>query len=61
MSRRPSARTHENGVPVPPDADQANGRGKEPGWREWIQDLGRRHRRLREFLGLSQEQLARVG
>jgi transcriptional regulator with XRE-family HTH domain len=29
-------------------------------WRRWMQDLGRRLRRAREFLGLSQEQVARL-
>lgn len=29
-------------------------------WREWMQGLGRQSRRVREFLGLSQEQLARL-
>jgi transcriptional regulator with XRE-family HTH domain len=32
----------------------------QPEWREWMRDLGRQIRRAREFLGLSQEQLARV-
>jgi len=29
-------------------------------WREWMQGLGRQARRVREFLGLSQEQIARL-
>jgi transcriptional regulator with XRE-family HTH domain len=29
-------------------------------WREWMRGLGRQARRVREFLGLSQEQLARL-
>ncbi|HJQ83325.1 MAG TPA: helix-turn-helix domain-containing protein [Candidatus Binatia bacterium] len=29
-------------------------------WREWMRAFGRQERRVREFLGLSQEQLARV-
>jgi transcriptional regulator with XRE-family HTH domain len=29
-------------------------------WREWMLALGRQERRVREFLGLSQEQLARL-
>jgi transcriptional regulator with XRE-family HTH domain len=47
---------------VPPDVtvSQADGRMEEPGWRAWMQDLGRRQRRLREFVGLSQEQVARL-
>jgi transcriptional regulator with XRE-family HTH domain len=32
----------------------------EPQWRAWMRDLGRRQRRLREFLGLSQEQIAKL-
>jgi transcriptional regulator with XRE-family HTH domain len=28
-------------------------------WREWMRGLGRQARRIREFLGLSQEQIAR--
>lgn len=35
-------------------------RREEPEWREWIRDLGRRQRQLREFLGFSQEQVARL-
>jgi DNA-binding XRE family transcriptional regulator len=31
-----------------------------PQWREWMRDLGRQLRRGREFLGLSQEQLAQL-
>jgi predicted transcriptional regulator len=37
----------------------SNSRSK-PEWREWMRDLGRQIRRGREFLGLSQEQLARL-
>ncbi len=29
-------------------------------WRDWMRGLGRQARRVREFLGLSQEQLARL-
>jgi transcriptional regulator with XRE-family HTH domain len=29
-------------------------------WREWMRALGRQARRIREFLGLSQEQIARL-
>lgn len=29
-------------------------------WREWMRGLGRQARRVREFLGISQEQIARV-
>ncbi len=29
-------------------------------WREWMRGLGRQARRMREFLGLSQEQIARL-
>lgn len=29
-------------------------------WREWMRGLGRQSRRVREFLGLSQEQIARL-
>jgi transcriptional regulator with XRE-family HTH domain len=32
----------------------------EAGWRTWLVDLGRQVRRVREFLGLSQDQLARL-
>ena len=31
-----------------------------PDWSEWMRDLGRRLRRVREFLGLSQDQVARL-
>src|SRR5258705_13029788 len=30
-------------------------------WREWMRGLGRQARRIREFLGLSQAQIARAG
>jgi transcriptional regulator with XRE-family HTH domain len=33
---------------------------REPEWRTWMRELGDRARRMREFLGLSQEQLARL-
>jgi transcriptional regulator with XRE-family HTH domain len=29
-------------------------------WKKWMRDFGRQERRVREFLGLSQEQLARL-
>jgi transcriptional regulator with XRE-family HTH domain len=29
-------------------------------WREWVRAFGRQERRVREFLGMSQEQLARL-
>jgi transcriptional regulator with XRE-family HTH domain len=34
--------------------------GTNQDWREWMRGLGRQARRVREFLGLSQEQLARL-
>ena len=37
-----------------------NGRGAPLDWASWIKSLGRQARRVREFLGLSQEQVARV-
>lgn len=33
---------------------------QKPDWREWMLGLGRQARRVREFLGLSQEQVARL-
>jgi transcriptional regulator with XRE-family HTH domain len=33
---------------------------REQDWREWMRALGRQTRRVREFLGLSQEQIARL-
>ena len=33
---------------------------KLPDWREWMRGLGRQSRRVREFLGLSQEQIAKL-
>ena len=36
------------------------GRGAPLDWESWIKRLGRQARRVREFLGLSQEQVARV-
>ena len=32
----------------------------QPDWRDWMRGLGRQARRVREFLGLSQEQIARL-
>jgi transcriptional regulator with XRE-family HTH domain len=46
-SRRPS-------VPIRADPP------RELDWSAFIRELGRRHRRLREFVGLSQDQLARL-
>lgn len=33
---------------------------EQPGWQEWMRQLGRQLRRTRELIGLSQEQLARL-
>jgi transcriptional regulator with XRE-family HTH domain len=43
-------------------ARDADGAGREASldWAGWIKSLGRQARRVREFLGLSQEQVARV-
>ncbi len=35
-------------------------RGERTDWSGWMRDLGRRLRRVREFLGLSQDQVARI-
>ena len=35
------------------------GRASDPTWRSWMAGVGRHTRRVREFVGLSQEQLAR--
>lgn len=40
-------------------ARQASG-NEQPEWRDWMRQLGRQLRRLRELVGLSQEQLARL-
>jgi transcriptional regulator with XRE-family HTH domain len=37
-----------------------NGSGAQLDWSGWIKGLGKQARRVREFLGLSQEQVARV-
>ena len=37
-----------------------NGSGAQLDWSSWIKGLGKQARRVREFLGLSQEQVARV-
>ena len=34
--------------------------GRDIDWREWMRAFGRQERRVREFLGMSQEQLARL-
>jgi transcriptional regulator with XRE-family HTH domain len=44
----------------PPRAKATPVTPRQPEWREWMRDLGRQIRRGREFLGLSQEQLARL-
>jgi transcriptional regulator with XRE-family HTH domain len=36
-----------------------NGSNDDPDWSGWLKGLGRQARRVREFLGLSQEQVAR--
>lgn len=43
-----------------PERADPEGRSGEPQWRQWMRDLGRRQRRVREFLGFSQEQVARL-
>src|SRR5690242_1019055 len=42
--------------------NEESGRAAEPrvDWGRWMRGLGREKRRIREFLGLSQEQLARL-
>lgn len=39
---------------------EGNGSGTQLDWSGWIKGLGKQARRVREFLGLSQEQVARV-
>jgi transcriptional regulator with XRE-family HTH domain len=39
---------------------EENGSGAQLDWSGWIKGLGKQARRVREFLGLSQEQVARV-
>ncbi len=58
--------TPKRSSPIPgidaPDVvgPEKNGAAGEPQWRTWMRDLGRRQRLLREFVGLSQEQLGRL-
>ena len=47
-------------TPPEPTGTETENPSDEPQWRAWMRDLGRRQRRLREFLGLSQEQVARL-
>jgi transcriptional regulator with XRE-family HTH domain len=49
------ARTREKSRPDDRKADGGDGQ-----WRSWMRAFGRQERRVREFLGLSQEQLARL-
>ena len=58
MSRRSSPRMAGGGAPTPPEGSAGHVQIDEPVWRAWMQDLGRRQRRIREFVGLSQDQLA---
>jgi len=58
MNRRMSPPDVETDATSP--AGEEHGRVEELDWRVWMRELGRRQRRLREFLGLSQEQLARL-
>ena len=39
---------------------EGNGSGAQLDWSSWIKGLGKQARRVREFLGLSQEQVARA-
>jgi hypothetical protein len=39
---------------------EGNGSWEQLDWSGWIKGLGKQARRVREFLGLSQEQVARV-
>jgi transcriptional regulator with XRE-family HTH domain len=59
MRRRSTTRGLEGIETV--DREEAGGAAAEhPEWRQWMRDLGRQLRRVREFLGLSQEQVARL-
>lgn len=57
MSRHSSPRRVGSNAPLPRENPPAQ---RDLEWREWMRELGRRQRRLREFIGLSQEQLARL-
>jgi transcriptional regulator with XRE-family HTH domain len=56
MSVRPS---QDRGVAVDGTEHALSGDGREA-WRGWMRDLAQNLRRLREFAGLSREQLARM-
>jgi transcriptional regulator with XRE-family HTH domain len=58
MTRRNSATGLGSGA-LPENSGQ-DARLEQPDWRAWMRTLGQRQRRLREFLGFSQEQLARL-
>src|SRR5262249_53501158 len=49
-----SVQSQEREIRVAP-----RGRASDPTWRRWMTDVGRHTRRVREFVGLSQDQLAR--
>src|SRR5206468_4806745 len=58
MTRRMFAQGQEDEAPAVAHSERSNDAELE--WRGWMQDLGRRNRRLRDFLGLSQEHVARL-
>lgn len=60
MGRGTTPRGAESEETASPGAVEGDVRAGAPEWRAWMRDLGRRQRGLREFLGLSQERLARL-
>jgi len=60
MGRGRTPRGAESEAAALPGTIEGDARPGAPEWRTWMRDLGRRQRGLREFLGFSQEQLARL-
>jgi transcriptional regulator with XRE-family HTH domain len=61
MSKWASPEGREGEVARMPDTAASGGRVPASEWSTWVRKLGRQQRRLREFLGLSQDQVAKLG
>ena len=60
MRKSTSPAGREGGGTQPPEIATDAARIPASEWSTWMRELGRRQRRLREFLGLSQDQVARL-
>ena len=61
MSKETTPESREGEAEWRPDTATAARRVPASEWSTWVRELGRKQRRLREFLGLSQDQVAKLG